>query len=208
MNENVASNTPGDDGLTSIITAFLSGDPSAGDQISLALREPTYLAVRAFLGDESADVDDIVQDSILAVLHYLEKNREFSGNLIKFAVTVARNRARNLLNWRQRHRQVQIDPMLDWLANPERSPLDALLDQEVDKLLQNALDKLAPDCQVILRAFYLENRTIEQTRRLIGLKTVQGIYYRRTVCLEQAYRHLKKRLAICSSQRDRKPGRR
>ncbi len=181
------------------ISSYVSGDPDAGDEIATALAGPLRLEARIYLGDDSADVDDVVQDSIMAVLHYLRKNEGFTGNLVKFAVTVARNRCRNLLNWRKRLPHVQIDPMLTWLENSDRSPLDALLEQEITQLLQEALDRLPEECRVILRAFYLEDVSAEEIRRRIGLKTVQGIYYRKTVCLEQAFRRLKNRLKICSS---------
>ncbi|MEN8006874.1 MAG: sigma-70 family RNA polymerase sigma factor [Candidatus Krumholzibacteriota bacterium] len=181
------------------IAAYVAGDSIAGDELSTALAGPLRLEVRIFLGDDNADVDDVVQDSIMAVLHYLRKNEGFTGNLVKFAVTVARNRCRNLLNWRQRLPHVQVDPMLTWLENSDRSPLDALLDREITEILQEALDRLSEDCQVILRAFYLEDVPVEEIRRRTGLKTVQGIYYRKMICLEQAFCRLKNRLNICSS---------
>ncbi len=190
------------------IASYVAGDSDAGEALSVALAGPVRLEARVFLGDDSADVDDVVQDSLVAVLHYLRKNGGFTGNLVKFAVTVARNRCRNLLNWRKRLPHTQIDPMLSWLENTDHTPLDALLDQEVSEILQEALERLSEDCRIILRAFYLDEMPVEEIRRRIGLKTVQGIYYRKAACLEEAYRRLKKRLAVCSSGRSGGPGRR
>jgi len=187
----------------SAVAAYVAGDPDAGEDLGVALDGPVRLEVRIFLGDEAADVDDVVQDTIVAVLLYLRKNDGFTGNLVKFAVTVARNRCRNLLNWRKRLPHVQLDPMLAWLENTDRSPLDVLLDGEVTDILQEVLARLSATCRRILRAFYLEEVSVDEIRRRLGLKTVQGVYYRKTVCLEQAYRRLKKRLVVCSSSRNR-----
>jgi RNA polymerase sigma factor (sigma-70 family) len=189
------------------IAAYLSGAPAAGGRLGIALDGPVRREARVFLGDESADVDDVVQDTVVAVLLYLRRNGGFDGNLVKFAVTVARNRCRNLLNWRKRLPHVQLDPMLDWLESTERSPLDALLDREVVDLLQAALDRLSAECRALLRAFYLEEVPVEEIRRRSGLKTVQGVYYRKAVCLRQAYRRLKNRLVVCSSGRNGGRGR-
>jgi len=205
MGTRARSNKPGDDDIATAISSYLAGDGSAADELSRTLDGPIRLTAQIFLGDDSADVDDIVQDSIIAVLHYLQKNNGFTGDLIKFAITVARNRCRNLLNWRKNLPSVPIDPMSEWLANVDRSPLDVLLDKEVTSLLQQALDQLPGDCQLILRSFYIDHIPIEKIRRQIGLKTVQGIYYRKSVCLERAYRLLRKRLAICSSGRGESP---
>ncbi len=187
----------------SAVAAYVAGDRDAGEKLSAALDVPVRLEARIFLGDEGADVDDVVQDTIVAVLLYLRREEGFTGNLVKFAVTVARNRCRNLLNWRKRLPHVQLDPMLAWLENTDRSPLDALLDGEVTNILQEVLSRLSTACRRILRAFYFEEVSADEIRRRLGLKTVQGVYYRKTVCLEQAYRRLKKRLVVCSSGRNR-----
>jgi len=44
----------------------------------------------------------VVQESLLAILSHIGKRGGFEGDLVRFAVTVARNRCRNILIWRQR----------------------------------------------------------------------------------------------------------
>jgi len=50
-------------------------------------------------------------------------------------------------------------------------------------------------CRLILRAFYFEGRSIADIRRDTGLKTVQGVYYRRSVCLQQVKKLVEERLS-------------
>lgn len=180
------------------IAAYLKGDARAGDALAEVLAGPVRLAVRSFLGDESPDVDDVVQETTVAVLEFLRRNGGFAGNLVRFAVTIARNRCRNILNWRRRLPHVPIEPLQDWLRRPEASPLEILAEREVLAILQEVLDDLSPDCRLILRAYYLQDVPVESLRRRLGLKTVQGVYYRKTACLREAARRLKKRLAVCS----------
>ena len=132
----------------------------------------------------------MVQESLLAVLGYLRNRGGFEGDLVRFAVTVERNRCRNILVWRSRHPDVAIEPLCEWLADPQRSPLDSLLEGETRRLLQAGLDSLSRGCRELLHWFYLEDRSIETIRQDIGLDTVQGVYYRRSVCLQQLGRFL------------------
>ena len=180
------------------ISAYLDGDEEAGNALAEILEGPVRLAVRSFLGDDSADEDDVVQETILAVLTFLRRHGGFQGNLVRFAVTVARNRCRNILNWRRRLPHVPLEPLLEWMERPEASPLEALSEREIWTVLQEVLDRLSPDCREILRGYYLQDVPVETLRRRLGLKTVQGVYYRKTLCLRDAARRLKKRLAVCS----------
>lgn len=184
------------------ITAYASGDRAAGDKLCQELSRPLRVAAGQFLGDDNPDVDDIVQESLLAILQYIRKGRGFSGSLVRFGVTVARNRCRNYLNWRARHPGIPLEPLADWLANPERSPLDVLLEEEKLHLLQEVLDRMSGDCQALLRAFYLEGISVEEIRHRFGLQTVQGVYYRRARCLEHAAEFLKERVSGCSTPQE------
>ena len=193
---------PAEAELPATIRAFLDGQRAAAERLSLILEPPVRGAARAFLGPESADVDDVVQDTLLAVIGYLERAGRFSGNLVTFAITVARNRCRNLLNWRRRFPHVPVDAMADWLARPDRSPLDLVEESDLIALLQRVLDELDPACRDLLRALYLEEVSVETYRQRTGLGTVQGVYYRKDICLERAYRRLNRLLADCSPAED------
>ncbi|MFH1842657.1 MAG: sigma-70 family RNA polymerase sigma factor [bacterium] len=188
-----------DQELDAAITACAAGDDAAADTLCRLLTFPVRTAVLGFLHARNLDADDVIQDTLLAVCLYIRRNDGFSGNIIKFAVTVARNRCRNIINWQQRRPHQPVEPMAEWLANNEQSPLDLLLADEVGALLQATLSELDARCHQLLRAFYLEDKTIETIRQETDLKTVQGIYYRRAVCLQRMCELLKIRLSDCSS---------
>lgn len=192
-----------DQDLLAEIPALLAGEDGAADRLAGGLGLPLRQAAAALLGPGSPDLDDVVQESIVAVLGYVRRNGGFEGNLTRFGVTVARNRCRNLLIWRRRRPEVPVDSLADWLARPDRSPLDALLERERLRLLEEALAGLGPDCRTLLRQLYLEGVPAEELRRRSGLRTVQGIHYRKDVCLERAFRILNERLAGCSDARGR-----
>jgi len=124
-------------------------------------------------------------ESITAVFQHIRREGGFSGDLIRFAVTIARNRCRNIMNQQSRRPQTPIEPLADWIANDDRSPLDNLLAEESQTLLQGAINKLSQVCRLLLRAIYFDNSNMESMRIKLGLETVQGVYYRRTVCLRE-----------------------
>jgi RNA polymerase sigma factor (sigma-70 family) len=187
--------------LAPVITAHLEGDSAAGELLAGVLSHHALLTTRSFLGRDRPETDDIAQDTVMAVLAFLKRRRGFQGDIVSFTVTIARNRCRNLLIWRQRHPGAPIETVVASLADPGFSPLDSLLENEVNALLQEALDRLGEACRSLLRELYIEGRRVEEVRRRLGLRTVQGIYYRRAGCLKRAAKLLKKRLADCSSGR-------
>jgi|GEM_PF-1203385 len=191
-----------DERVRAAAAALGSGDERAGEPLYALLRPAVAREVQRYSGPGNLDNDDVVQDSLLATMDYVRRRKGFDGDLIRFTVTVARNRCRNLFHWHQRRPQVPVDTMQDWLADTNRSPLDILVEEETVSLLQKALDSMGELCRYLLRAFYLENRSIEEIRQQIGLSTVQGVYYRRNVCLQEAQQIFKERLGSCSFQRD------
>lgn len=174
--------------LVADIAAYRAGDDQAGNRLARILHAPLLLEAARFLGDDGADVEDVVQDALLSTLRYLRRHDGTIGDLVKLAATIARNRCRDLLRWRRGKTHVDIVPMSEWLADVSVSPLDDLERSERIRLLGQALETVSKACRRLLRAFYLEKRTAEEIRREIGLGTVQGVYFRRTECLRQARR--------------------
>lgn len=181
------------------LSAFLEKRPGADENLVRILEKPVRDAARAFLGFDNEEVNDVVQETCLAVLKYIRKQEGFQGNLISFSVTISRNRCRNILNWNRRWQTVPIDSLSDWIEHPERSPLELLDEKEINAILHETLDNLDHPCGLILRGFYTLDRSADSLRRELGLKSVQGVYYLRDRCLNRAYKALKKRLSVCSS---------
>ncbi len=194
-----------------LVADYLADDRDGAEALARGLESPLRIATEIMLGEDDRDVDDVVSESVVAVLDYVTRRKEFTGDLEAFAITVARNRCRNLLLWRRRRPHVDIEPFTDRIASPEHSPLDILLDDERLALLQEALENLGPECENLLRDFDIEGIPMEEIRRRMGLRTVQGAYYRRALCIKKASDYLNNRLADCSPhagpEPDMDPGR-
>lgn len=193
-----------DEQYVPLVEACLAGEASAEDRLCHLLLYHARVTVTAFLRTEPPELDDLVQETAIAVMGYLRRQGGFEGSLVNFTITVARNRCRNYRLWKRRRRDVDLEPLAEYLGSPEYSPLDTLLEEERRTLLQEALDRLDETCRSLLRALFLENRTVEEMRRAAGLTSFQSIYYRRARCLEKAGRLLKRKLAACSCQRGAK----
>lgn len=199
MADPTRANRPSEAHLGEYVVAYQNGDRAAAEDICHVLGEPVRLTVVDYLGKDSPDVDDVVQETLLAVVEYLGKDHAFTGNLIKFAVTVARNRCRSLLAWRRRRAQVPLELTFESLPHAGPNALDVYLDRELRETVGNALRRLDPDCRSLLEAFFVEEALVEEIRRRIGLKTVQGVYHRRMICLRKIVRLLNGRLFRSSS---------
>ncbi|MEN8005841.1 MAG: sigma-70 family RNA polymerase sigma factor [Candidatus Krumholzibacteriota bacterium] len=184
-----------------LIPGHLAGDASATDNLARLLEKPARYASTVFLGTDDSDLDDIVTESVLAVLQYILRREQFEGDIFKFTVTVARNRCRNLFLSRKRNQQVSVELVQEQISSNEPSPLDRLLKKEQNKLLQAALAEISRECEELLRSFYIEGDSMEDIRIRQGLDTVQGVYYRRSICLGKVFRLLNKRWAGCSYER-------
>lgn len=187
---------PGD--LDRDIEDYRRGRDEAGDRLCDLLRGPVRRDAARLLGDDDVDVDDVTQESLLAALGYLRRDEAFSGDLVRLAVTIARNRCRDILRARNRRPHVDIEPLAAWIANPGRSALDELQERERRGLLQAALDLLPASCRQLLHALYVEGRSPQEVQARAGLGTVQGVYHRRSVCLEQARKLVQRRLRFGS----------
>lgn len=193
------------DRWSGLVVRHLSGDETGTEELACLLEPVLSTAVRGMLGRDDRDADDVVSESVVAVLDYLSRRGSFDGNLPVFGIAVARNRCRNLQVWRQRRPQVPMESLADWIAHPDRSPLDALVEEERLTLLQDALERLGDDCRDLLRAWYLEGVPVEELRVRFGLRSLQGVYYRRMRCLKKASDYLKDRLSGCSSHAGPRP---
>lgn len=180
------------------VRAARDGDEGARDRLFAALTPTVRLAARRMLGDDDLEIDDIGQESLVSALGYLRSDREFEGDLVRLAVTIARNRCRDVLRARARRPHTEIEPLSNWLASPEASALDDFEDEQLRGILQQALDRLGEQCRRLLHALYVEGLTPEQVRRQVGLGTVQGIYHRRSVCLKDAKKLVQRRLRFGS----------
>ncbi len=167
------------------IAAYIAGDTGAGDRICRHLETPVRNEVRRFLSVADIDYDDIVQDSLIAMLSYLRKSQRCPERPEAFVVTITGNRCRNLYHWRKRRPSMEIEKASTFLVDAGDDPLEQLDGRELESLLGDAFDRLDPDCRRLLLSIYLEKSHMEELQQDAGLRTIQGVYYRKYVCLKK-----------------------
>lgn len=180
--------------LTQLAHSYATGDDTVSDAICCRLAPRLHRAAARFLDDD--DRSDVVQETLVAVFHYLRRVRRFDGDFGRFAVSVACNRCRDLLRWRQRHPEQCEDTFLAWMEDPACSPLDVLADTEIVDLLHKGLAQLEIGCRELLTGLYLGGVTAEDFQRRAGLKSVQAVYYRRMICLQKLTDFFQNKLRI------------
>jgi RNA polymerase sigma factor (sigma-70 family) len=180
--------------LRSDIAAFQAGADDAGSRLALVLRVPLRIEAEKYLSLDHGDIDDVVQDATISTLAYLKNRSDFEGDLVKLAVTITRNRCRDLHRWRSTKPEIEITSMSDWLEDGSASALDEILAEERVSLIQVTLNSISASCRRLLHALYVLGLPTETVRQKTGLSTVQGVYYRRTICLTEAKKFLQEQL--------------
>ncbi len=167
------------------LTAYIAGDDRAGERICRALEPAIRTEVARFLPPADLERDDIVQETLLALLTYVRRTGRRPDRPEAFVVTMAGNRCRNLYRRRTRRPVVDLAGASEWLAGTPDDPLQRLADKEQAAALRGAFARLDPDCRRLLAAIYEDRRPMEELQRKAGLGTVQGIYYRKYACLKK-----------------------
>lgn len=175
----------GPESLERDVAAYIAGDEEAGGRLCRSLEPVVRAEVRRFLPSSDAEHDDVVQETLIALLTYLRKAGRGPDRTEAFVVTMAGNRCRNLYRWRKRRPTVELESTADWLSGAGENPLELLETAELEGLLQNALSQLDEPCRRLLIAIYVEDRPMEDLQRDAGLGTVQGAYYRKYSCLKK-----------------------
>lgn len=185
---------PSEDRIPELLDALFAGRDGAEEAVVAVLQGPVAASVADFLGRDNTDTDDVIQESLVAVLQYLRRRGAFEGSLVRFAVTIARNRCRNILAWRKRRPHAAIEPMAEWIADEKRSVLDVFGDDQVLAVMRDVLGRIDQTCRNLLRALFLQNRPAEDMKGELGLTTVRAVYYRREACLERMQDAMRRRL--------------
>lgn len=183
--------SPGGD-LRTRVSAYLAGERSAAESICAELEPVVRATVRRFYPDTDSDHDDLVQETLVAFLAYLQRGATVPDSIEAFVVTMAGNRCRNLFRRRKLRPGVELSDVAERIAVPEPDALEVLEVAERDSLLRAALDRLGDPCRRLLTDIYVEGRPMEEIQRELGLSTVQGAYYRKYSCLKKLSRVLKK----------------
>ncbi len=190
-------NNPKSDQLVLLMKQYGKGNDQAGEELCHLLEPDMRRTAIGFLGPHDPDIDDLMQDSVIALLHYLRNGGKVPDSPVPFVTTIIRNRCRNLYRWRKVRPNNKLDEIQQWYAAPDHSPLDLLVEDELLSIIQDGLNSLKKPCSDLLRHIYLEQRSMDQLRQKLGLSTVQAVYSRRNQCLDLLKKFLKRTGLSC-----------
>lgn len=148
------------------------------------LRRRMEARVRQRFRLSAPEVEDIMQDVLLELMRYDEPVRDFEA----LAFRILHLRSLQVLRYKGVRRE---DPIEDEAtlagALPSReAPADLLV------LLRQSLAQVSPACRRLLRAHYLEGRTLKETAALLSYASVNNVW----TLLDRCVRRLRATLRV------------
>jgi RNA polymerase sigma-70 factor (ECF subfamily) len=146
-----------------------AGRPDAWRTLYDALAERVWRGVARLLGPASADVADVVQETMLAAARSARSYDPDSGSLWNWVWGIARHQVALHFRKKARHDQLRLSGewqsggrLARWLDGVEDAPADLLETAELAALVRLALAELPDDYEVLLTAKYLDGLSVEQ----------------------------------------------
>lgn len=150
-----------DSALAGLLQRALLGDEQA---YSAFLKEAASI-VRGFVRRRAAsggfDVEDVVQETLLAV-HAKRHTWRTEGPVLPWLYAIARHKTVDAFRRRGRTMALDIDDYADVIAAPEA---ETVSDREIDR----ALSGLAPGQRAVVSAISVDGRSIGETASRLGM---------------------------------------
>ena len=136
-----------------------------------AYAEPVWRNISRLVGNDSAVVADIVQETFLAAARSAKDFNPHRGSLWIWLWTIARRQV--ALYYRKQKPNISLSQAqqwwtaldgekFDWIDVKADMPPDILQSQELAILVRYALRKLSGDYQTLLLAKYVDNQPVDQ----------------------------------------------
>jgi RNA polymerase sigma factor (sigma-70 family) len=117
-------------------------------------------------GGDDFDAEDMLQEAIIVLWQNVNNGKfDLSSKLGTYIVAVAKNKWRGQLRKRNKLSGPEIS---DNTINPDESPLDFVLSEESERLIQTAFDLIQPVCKQLLMLFYFEERSLEEITKILN----------------------------------------
>lgn len=153
-----------------IAQGLRQGDRHAWLQLYEVYAESVWRNVSRLVGDDSAAVADLVQETFLAAARSARNFRPDRGTLWIWLWTIAKRQV--ALYYRKQKPEIMLSQArqwwtsldgekFDWIDAKADMPPDILRSQELAKLVRFALSELPGDYQTLLLAKYVDNQSAE-----------------------------------------------
>jgi RNA polymerase sigma-70 factor (ECF subfamily) len=177
---------------TELIEKAAEGDAAAFGKIYFLLRDPIYGFAFRMLGENST-AEDITQETFVFFIENSKKYQAERGSLLSFLCGVARNRILHHLRKngdRFDQSQDEIDNFIEPADEFGRSPLEVLLEQELEIKVNESLAELPPLQREAIILREMQELSYEDIARITG-DDVNAVKVR----IYRARRNLARRIA-------------
>jgi len=175
-----------------LIEQAARGDAAAFGKIYFLLRDPIYGFAFRMLGENSA-AEDITQETFIFFIENSQKYQTERGSLLAFLCGVARNRIMRHLR-KSGHKPEVSREETDDLTEPKdefaRSPLEVLLERELETKVNESLAELPPLQREAIILREMQELSYEEIAKITG-DDVNAVKVR----LYRARRNLARRIA-------------
>jgi len=166
---------------TALVVELRSGVESAYERLIAQFEQPVFNIVSRLM-DDPADAADVVQEVFLKVFRNIAFFRQ-DASLKTWIFRISVNEARNHRRWFSRHRRREVglesEPanggtensraLEDRLADPGRSPYEAMLDRETRELIEDALSTVNPTFRETLILREMEGLSYEEIGDILNI---------------------------------------
>lgn len=154
-----------------VVRGLREGKPDSWRALYDAFAERIWWGVARLIGPNSADVADVVQETMLAAARSAGTFNPASGTLWVWLWGIARLQV--ALHYRKQKRHDRLKHtgewlaasngrLLRWLDGTDPTPTDLLETAELALIVRIALAELSPDYGSLLTAKYLDGESVEQ----------------------------------------------
>jgi RNA polymerase sigma-70 factor (ECF subfamily) len=160
-----------------VVQGLRAGKPEAWQALYEAYAERVWRSVARFLGPQSADVADVVQETMMAAAHSVATFDPKRGALWFWLWGIARRKAALHFRKQERHDRLRQagawlaasnGQLLRWLDGQGPSPPGALVAAELATLVRATLTELPQDYEMLLIAKYFDGEAVEVIARREG----------------------------------------
>jgi RNA polymerase sigma-70 factor, ECF subfamily len=153
-----------------VVLGLREGRPDAWRKLYDAFSERIWMGVARLLGPNSADVADVVQETMLAAARAARTFDPALGSLWNWLWGIARLQV--ALHFRKQQRHDRLKQAGEWLAASngrlsrwldglDPTPTDLLESSELASIVRVTLNELSPDYESLLTSKYLDGDSIE-----------------------------------------------
>ena len=148
---------------------YLAGDPSAGDALMLRYGNAVTAYLDGFL-HSAEDAEDLMLDCFAAIL--VNKPKIAEGHFRAYLFKIARNKANHLWKLRFKRQEFSLDETLgETLPAKEASPEEDVVKRERSVILEQCLNRIAPQYREALWLFYFMDMSYAQAAKVVNCST-------------------------------------